>query len=879
LEKSKLLTTIDGCIAGLIVLVPLALGGRQAFGQLVLATLAIIMAGAWLILLTRKKGLGWDWTPITWLMLLGVGIVTLQTIPLGADVVKSLAPHLEELLPTWTSSDESAVSLGTWNTLSLAPAQTSRGLVTLISYVLVFSIVVQRVRSTQDVERIVLCIAVMAGAMAVFGLLQFGLSNGKFFWIYDHPYYSTLEVPKGSFGNQNHFAHFIVLGIAPIVYVVFRQIRNTDRNRRQHSSDGNEGKRKVVIWLGCGALVAIAFAVLRSESRGGVAVFVLMALMCFPLVRQAGKLDARVVGGLGAMGVILGFALMIYGDQFLLNRVDTLFSADIDEIDDTGGRRAVWAANREIIAKYPLTGTGVGTHVEVYPTYLDAMHDGREYTHAESGYLQVGQETGIPGLVLIGLCLLIAATWCVRGIMRSESKTTSGLLAVVMAVLVVNAAHSVADFMWYIPGCMIIVVILAACAQKLWLLVRDEAQLKRRHFAIPRPVWYFAVPGVLLLGGWMLQTKWSPVIAESHYYAFLRLHDFAGRTEIEDRNLINSRIASLVACTEIDPQNERAHLRLALEYKRLFAIDQLDSENRMDASQIRDTVAASNFESVEAMNAWLETAVGPSINLLRKSLRHTRRSLELCPVQGMAYVYLSGLAFLDGEPPTAHDTYMSQALLLRPFDAHVQFQAGKDLWLVGDLEGALNHWNACFQRHRGYQRYIIALMSEHVAAKFFLETFDPDIIGMEELMRTYKQLDRSRDMQSIRRVLASKYLQDVRQVSRKKALLYLVRAHTCFSELEDAPRAEACLEAALKLNAQAFDVRMALGRWRFKQGQFDEAAKHLSWCARQKFGDETIQRLADKALDAKLNPAKRSNEASTEQAIPRTAAGATNHRH
>ena len=856
LQKSKLLATVDGCIVGLIVLVPLAMGGRQAFGQLILAALAIVMSGAWLLLLTRKKGLCWDWTPVVCLMLLGVGIVTLQTLPLGIDVVKSVVPHFEETLPTWMSAD-AATSLGAWSTLSLNPAQTSRGLVNLISYVLVFSIVVQRIRSAKDVEKIMGCIAIAAGGMAVFGLLQFGLSNGKFFWIYDHPFYSTSEVPKGSFGNQNHFAHFIVLGIAPIVYMVFRQIRNADRSRRHEMRVDDGRRRKLVIWLGCGALVVIAFAVLRSESRGGVAALVLMVVMCIPLVRQAGKLDARVVGGLAAMGAVLGLVLMIYGDQFLLHRVDTLFSADIEELDSTGGRRAVWAANQQLISKYPITGTGVGTHVEVYPTFLDAMYDGHEYTHAESGYLQVGQETGIPGLVLMGLCLLIATTWCIRGIKRSESKPTSGLLAVVMAVLVVNAAHSIGDFMWYIPGCMIIVVILAACAQKLWLLVRDETQLQRRQFAIPRPVWMFAVPAVLLLGVWMLHTKWAPVVAESSYFDYLRLHGLAGRNLTEDRNLTNQRIGALVACTEVDPLDERAHLRLALEYKHLFAIEQSNSENRMDETQLRDTVTASGFESVESMNAWLETAVGPSIDLLRKALAHTRRSIDLCPVQGLAYVYLSSLAFLDGEPPEAHDVYMNQALLLRPFDANVRFEAGKNLWLVGDLEGALEHWKACFERHRGYQRYIISLMAEHVAASFFLERFDPDVIGLEELLRTYKRLERVQEMQSIRRMLASKYLKDVRSLSRKKALQHLVRAHTCFSELEDVARAEACIDAAVKLSSQAFEVRLALGRWRYKQGKFDEAAEHLAWCARQKYGDEDLQRLASKALDAKMSPSSR----------------------
>lgn len=855
LEPSPLLTFVDYCIAALLIVVPLAMGGRQPFGHFILGLLAIGLTGGWLLYLARTKGMKWDWSPVTLLMLAGILLVAFQIIPIAPAQVQSLMPPLQELLPTWLGTDSQS-TLGAWDTISLSPTQTKRGLVTLIAHVLIFITVTQRIQSTRDVERIITCVAIMSGAMAAFGLFQFFTSNGKFFWVYDHPFYSTDDVPKGSFGNQNHFAHFVVLGIPSIVYLMIRQRRqavDTD-DSTTYELPGQQNKHKAILGL-CGlALLFIIFAVLRSESRGGVAALLLMLVMCIPLLKQAAKVDARVVGTVSAVVAGLGVLLMVYGDDFLLSRVDTLFSADLDEIDNSGSRRAVWAANQQIIENYTWTGTGVGSHVEVYPTYLDAIYDGKEYTHAESGFLQVGQETGIPGLILVGAIILFAVSWCVRGIGSARDSVTVSLFLIILAMLVVNAAHSVGDFMWYIPGCMVTMVVIGACAQKLWMLVRAESGRVRRQFAIPRPAWIVAAGGLLCLGSWMLHTLWSPAAAETHYAQFVRLDRFRGNESDESRDFTNRRIAALVACVEADPDDARAHLRLANEYRELFRLEQIESENRMSESQLKDAVFASGFEDVAEAKAWLELAIGPNLEYLRKAMAHASRALELCPMQGLGYVYLSQLCFLESASSELPDEYIQQAIALRPFDPHVQFAAGREAWLAGDRDAAIKHWNVCYARHRNYQQFIIWLTAEHVAAPFFIKNFDSDIMALEEIKRVYKYLDREEDVQLIRQVLVQLYLNTLDDVPPQRAQQYLVRAHVCFAELGDEQRAEACIQAAVKRDGNSLETRLTLGRWRFRTGQYAEAADHLSWCARQEPGNETLQRMARKALDAKLNP-------------------------
>ena len=54
--------------------------------------------------------------------------------------------------------------------------------------------------------------------MAVFGLVQYLTANGKFFWFYTHPFSNTFIGVKGSFANKNHFAHFLALGVGPLIW-------------------------------------------------------------------------------------------------------------------------------------------------------------------------------------------------------------------------------------------------------------------------------------------------------------------------------------------------------------------------------------------------------------------------------------------------------------------------------------------------------------------------------------------------------------------------------------------------------------------------------------------------------------------------------------
>ena len=217
-----LLRLVDAGLAGVIFIAPLFMGGRHPFGRLVFIALACLVAVAWFWRQALQKRAAWTWSGAEWLLLAGLAVVALQLVPLPDSLLTQLSPTIHELLPLWTAEADPATSCGIWKTVSLAPVETRGGLVTYLAYAMLFVVAVQRIRSIEDVERLLRWIALAAIGMATLGMLQFLLGNGKFLWVYEHPSRTTYNVVKGTFANQNHFAHFLALGLGPLIWWLHR---------------------------------------------------------------------------------------------------------------------------------------------------------------------------------------------------------------------------------------------------------------------------------------------------------------------------------------------------------------------------------------------------------------------------------------------------------------------------------------------------------------------------------------------------------------------------------------------------------------------------------------------------------------------------------
>ncbi len=252
-----LLQLVDFSLAGVIFLVPLLMGGRHALGQLVLTVLAVAAAWAWSAhrwLECRRQVVGTLRVPAAraeqaarclippaLLLLLGTALLLVQIAPLPPWLLARLAPQVAAVLPLWRGG---SAWPGPWTCISLAPAETLASLVIYLDYGLLFLVAVGRVRHVEDVERLLRWCALSAVIMAAFGIAQLLLSNGKFFWFYEHPLAETSDAAKGSFSNRNHFAHFLALGIGPLVWWLQDALRRSRRGILPRHSMMQRKRRK-----------------------------------------------------------------------------------------------------------------------------------------------------------------------------------------------------------------------------------------------------------------------------------------------------------------------------------------------------------------------------------------------------------------------------------------------------------------------------------------------------------------------------------------------------------------------------------------------------------------------------------------------------------
>ena len=478
-------------IAASILVIPLLLGGARPSGQIVLLTLAFCTGAAWLLSQACDAAPRWNWLGAEPLLLAAVALVGLQLVPLPAEWLELLSPRIAELLPLWSTGTEPS-RLGRWETLSLAPAATLDSLATFAAYAVLLLVASQRVRSLADATRILYCVAAAAAVQAVFGLLQYFLSNGKFFWFYLHPYVSTADEVHGSFVNRNHTAHFLALGIGPLLLLALGETAAGNRSTR--FAKGTSGLSAL---LRPAAWTAIACAVLATAltmSRGGLLAMGTAAVVFVLASRRGRSHQAALLPVLALLAVGVAAAMFIPGAERMEQRIATVASLDVDAADHDHARRRIWDTVADGIPEFPVLGTGVGTMRYVFPLYFDQPDDRLEYTTADNGYLEIALEAGLVGLALVLAALALLIARCLRGIAYAETPQHAACQAAALAGIAASAVHALVDSQWFIPGCTVLLIPLAACG--LALSGGNTVRRELPSFRVPRPIWGAAAIGL-----------------------------------------------------------------------------------------------------------------------------------------------------------------------------------------------------------------------------------------------------------------------------------------------------------------------------------------------------------------------------------------------
>jgi O-antigen ligase len=844
-SQPLLVTATDVCLWVTLLAVAIGFGGRMASGQLALIIGASATALCWMIYQFTSSDPRYTWTGSEWLWGAGALVGIAQIVKLPSEWLLRISPQIRNVLPLWFDNDTTVTGLGTWNQLSLAPWETASGLATFASYALLFLVAAQRTRTVKDVERTLCLVALASVAMTGFALLQFLTSNGKFFWTYEHPYMTTDTYPLGCFTNRNHLAQFLALGTSPLIWWLLRRLQQQEQDRIARRAMPTAMHATAVSLL-LAALGGIALTVLMTLSRGG--------LLAIGLTSCAG---IAMMCRIGLASMKFGFALMLVGlvtgCLFSFSKYESILTGRLEQ---NSGRSEIWQANIEVARDFPILGTGVGTHSDAYQLHIDSRtDDGYQYSHAESGYLQVASESGLGGLLVAGLFIATSLWWCIGALWNPDTKASSAAAAI-LAGLIANILHAIGDFFWYTPACMLLLAIQLACASRLYRLARQDAGRFVRSFRLPRLVTAIAACGLVPLAVWMFDLKYPAAIADVHHIQSVRLMGLDERdlTDEEKETSIQQRLKEVLLAAKSSPRDAKLQEAATTAYIQLFDLKQEHSENTMSSSMLRDAVKSSQFETPQAAAEWLNRAVGSNLKLLRLAGRSLKRSLANGPLRAKSYVLLTELGFLDRlDDEVFQQRCLEQALRLRPHDADTLYLVGKSGMQEGNLEKALTYWRPAFERSPRMQERIATVLAGQMSPDFFEQEFHPEWKSLEVIGRAFAGAGRLPEAQQVQRLFVTKGLARTKGMTSDEELeatLIAVR-NTCH-ELGDINAAVNVMTRAVKRLPHSYSIRYMLGLDLVSANRPADAAEHLKWCASRQPNDASLQRLAGLAVTERL---------------------------
>ena len=524
---------VDFGLAAVLFVAPLAMAGRFAPGRLLLVAIVGATAIAWgAARYFSSRPQSWQVTGVEWLAAAAVFLVLLQSMPLPPVVVQNLSPAVSNLLPLHhgmqyaddgvpNESDQSTSQrIMGWTYLSVAPHATRGGLAMALTYVLLFGLVAQRLRRRTDMEQLLKAIALAGVAMSLLGLLQRYLGNGKFLWFLEHPSRDTLTAVKGTFANENHFVHFLALSFGPLLWWLIREQEKAPSDRQKHDISIDSLRERIRNiprnqLLPIGGLCIVTLAALLSFSRGGLVMMTIAGAVTLGLFAWQRVVGMRTLVTFGLITIVALAGVWINGQEILVRELESLQTTSIESLDENQGRRKIWSAVLSAVPDFALLGSGVGSHRYIYPTYFKDKAS-VQYTHAESGYLQVLLETGGVGFAMLLFGTGLSGYWIFR-VLRHGGKKHTTLAVPLAASWTVSVVHAVFDFNWFIPANMTITLCILAIANRLSQKVETNPAAKRPIEVDQRVHWAVLTAGFSVIMILSTVHFWGPARGHGAY--------------------------------------------------------------------------------------------------------------------------------------------------------------------------------------------------------------------------------------------------------------------------------------------------------------------------------------------------------------------------
>ncbi|UCG56509.1 MAG: O-antigen ligase family protein, partial [Phycisphaerales bacterium] len=440
---SRFDTAIEWLLVALLAFAPLAFGAVEEWSEQVVLALAAAISICFLLKLVLRKDtafiFSWVYVPIAIFVL----VVALQLIPLPTSVVTIISPNTAALKKELLSDLPNAEAALSRMTLSFYPHATKHDLRLVLAVVAVFVVVLNTYRRPAQIKRLLGAIAIIGGGIAALALAQDIFGNDKIYWFV--PSYGRAH--SGTFVHHGHYGQFMNLSIGAAVGLIMVKFHEAFTGKKITPSfvfDFLSSPPAKVMWLLVAMVILGAATMFVSLTRGGMVSLLIAAGLTTLVLSSRKSLEGR--GWIMVLMALGAFICVLYiGFDAVYDRLATMH-----ELDEYEGR---WQIVKDIAvawSRFPVVGTGLGTHEVVYPMFGRLMTSGL-VAYAENEYAQAAEETGLIGLaalVVFGIFVWARYARNVRSAYVPIRSAAYGLGLGLLAVML----HSLGDFGQHVPA-------------------------------------------------------------------------------------------------------------------------------------------------------------------------------------------------------------------------------------------------------------------------------------------------------------------------------------------------------------------------------------------------------------------------------------------
>jgi O-antigen ligase len=433
----------------LIIFSPLLYGSVTVLGYTLMISFIFLLGLLWFLEMLLSNKLSFLKTKLLIPFILFILLIIFQIIPLPFKILEFISPKTayfyKEFLPLKINSFS-------FFTLSISVDLTITALFKLLSYFLIFILIINYIETKRQFELLFNTIIISAVFISTFAIIQrftYG-SLGKVFW-FDKD--GSSPSCFGPFVNRNHFAGYIEMAIPLSLGYFISEI---------------ETKRKVFYGLG---VFIMSLALFLSLSRAGMAVYLIdLLLALFLWLKRGFREQTNIVWLVSLFIIILLFFLTDF--RVIFNRFISIFEGSLAPIFERGYR---WQDILRIWQDFPFFGTGLETF-QVVASFYKSSNLQMVIVHAHNDYLQLLSETGIFGFLSIFLFFYLYFSHILRILSQRHDRFVIILVLAGLVSLIGILIHSSVDFNLHIPANALLFFIIMGLSYKLAF-----TKFKKRH--------------------------------------------------------------------------------------------------------------------------------------------------------------------------------------------------------------------------------------------------------------------------------------------------------------------------------------------------------------------------------------------------------------